>query len=207
MRILAWAARFFPMRRGVWFGRSAPSHQNERILIPGFYDNVQPPSQRDLEMLAAMPSEAANLKQMFALDGFLLGTTDDLALKTQAVFQPTCTICGLTSGYQGAGTKTVLPAKASAKVDFRLVPNQSPQEIISKLRAHLDANGFTDVEITFHGGGRPAKVDPDDPFVQLTNETAELVYGKQPNVAPIIGGSGQIIPLSTRWVCRWWPLA
>ena len=168
--------------------------QNERILIPGFYDNVQPPSARDLEMLAAMPSEAANLKEMFALDGFLLGIEDELELKKTAVFQPTCTICGLTSGYQGAGTKTVLPAKASAKVDFRLVPDQSPQEIISKLRAHLDANGFTDVEITFHGGGRPAKVDPDDPFVQLTNETAEIVYGKEPNVAPMIGGSGPNYP-------------
>jgi acetylornithine deacetylase/succinyl-diaminopimelate desuccinylase-like protein len=168
--------------------------QNERILIPGFYDNVQPPSQRDLEMLDAMPSEAAQLKEMFALDGFLLGMTDDLELKRTAVFEPTCTICGLTSGYQGAGSKTVLPAKASAKVDFRLVPTQSPQEIVAKLRAHLDDNGFTDVEITLLGGGRPAKVDPDDPFVKLTNETAVAVYGKEPNVAPIIGGSGPNYP-------------
>ena len=168
--------------------------QNERILIPGFYDNVQPPSQRDLEMLAAMPSEAAQLKEMFQLDGFLHGLTDDLALKRAAVFEPTCTICGLTSGYQGPGSKTVLPAKASAKIDFRLVPNQTPEEVVAKLRAHLDANGFTDVDITLHGGGRPAKVDPDDPFVQLTNETAVAVYGKEPNVAPMIGGSGPNYP-------------
>ena len=168
--------------------------QNERILIPGFYDNVLPPSERDLEMLAAMPSEAAHLKEMFNLDGFLLGLTDDLELKRTAVFEPTCTICGLTSGYQGAGSKTVLPAKASAKIDFRLVPNQSPPEIVSKLRAHLDANGFTDVEIQLLGGGRPAKVDPDDPFVTLTNETAVTVYDKEPVVAPIIGGSGPNYP-------------
>ena len=168
--------------------------QNERILIPGFYDNVQPPSQRDLEMLAAMPSEAAQLKEMFQLDGFLRGLTDDLALKQAAVFEPTCTICGLTSGYQGPGSKTVLPAKASAKIDFRLVPNQTPEEVVAKLRAHLDANGFTDVDITLHGGGRPAKVDPDDPFVQLTNETAVAVYSKEPNVAPMIGGSGPNYP-------------
>ena len=168
--------------------------QNERILIPGFYDNVQPPSERDLEMLAAMPSEAVQLKEMFALEGFLLGMVDDLELKRTAVFQPTCTICGLTSGYQGPGSKTVLPAQASAKVDFRLVPNQTPEEVVAKLRAHLDAKGFTDVQIKLHGGGRPAKVDPDDPFVQLTNETAVLVYGKEPNVAPMIGGSGPNYP-------------
>ncbi|WP_420631436.1 M20/M25/M40 family metallo-hydrolase [Candidatus Leptofilum sp.] len=168
--------------------------QNERILIPGFYDNVQPPSERDLELLAAMPSEAAKLMETFNLDGFLLGITDDLEWKKAAVFEPTCTICGLTSGYQGLGSKTVLPAKASAKIDFRLVPNQTPEEVVSKLRAHLDANGFTDVEMTLHGGGRPAKVDPDDPFVQLTNETAVAVYGKEPSVAPMIGGSGPNYP-------------
>ncbi|GJM40809.1 MAG: peptidase M20 [Ardenticatenaceae bacterium] len=168
--------------------------QNERILIPGFYDNVLPPSERDMELLAAMPSESEELKAAFNLDGFLLGITDELELKKTAVFEPTCTICGLTSGYQGPGSKTVLPATASAKIDFRLVPEQTPEEVVGKLRAHLDANGFTDVEITLHGGGRPAKVDPDDPFVKLTNETAVAVYGKEPNVAPIIGGSGPNYP-------------
>jgi acetylornithine deacetylase/succinyl-diaminopimelate desuccinylase-like protein len=173
---------------------SSLKDQNEQILIPGFYDNVQPPSPRDLEMLAAMPSESANLKEMFQLDSFLNGMTDELELKKTAVFEPTCTICGLTAGYQAAGVKTVLPAKASAKVDFRLVPNQTPEEVVAKLRAHLDANGFSDVEVMLLGGGRPAKVDPDDPFVQLTIETAVSVYGKEPNVTPIIGGSGPNYP-------------
>lgn len=167
---------------------------NEQILIPGFYDNVQPPSQRDLEMLAAMPSESDKLQEMFQLDSFLNGMTDELELKKTAVFEPTCTICGLTAGYQAAGVKTVLPAKASAKIDFRLVPNQTPAEIVAKLRAHLDASGFADVAVTLLGGGRPAKVDPDDPFVQLTNETAVAVYGKEPNVSPMIGGSGPNYP-------------
>ena len=51
-----------------------------------------------------------------------------------AVFEPSCTICGLDSGYQGPGSKTVLPAEARAKVDFRLVPDQSPKDITEKLR-------------------------------------------------------------------------
>ena len=84
-----------------------------------------------------------------------------------AVFDPTCTICGITTGYQGPGSMTVLPAKASAKIDFRLVPNQTPEEVVSKLRLHLDTNGFEDVEITLFGNGRPAKVDPNHPLVKI----------------------------------------
>ncbi len=168
--------------------------ENERILIPGFYDDVLPPSDRDRELLAKLPDDSAKVQQIFGLDGFLHGLTGGVELRETAVFQPTCTICGLTSGYQGEGAKTVLPAKARAKVDFRLVPDQRPDDIVAKLRAHLDAQGFADVAVKLLGGGRPAKVDPDDPFVQLVNETAVTVYGKEPIIAPLIGGSGPNYP-------------
>lgn len=167
---------------------------NERILIPGFYDNVQPPSDLDLELLTRLPDYAAQLRETYSLPGFLRGLEGGLPLKQAAVFEPTCTICGLTSGYQGPGTKTVLPAQASAKVDFRLVPDQSPEEIVAKLRAHLDAQGFADVKVKLLGGGRPAKVAPDHPFVKLANETAVAVYGKEPLVEPMVGGSGPNYP-------------
>ncbi|MCA9994590.1 MAG: M20/M25/M40 family metallo-hydrolase [Anaerolineales bacterium] len=168
--------------------------QNERILIPGFYDNVVGPSERDLALLDATPDDSAELKASFQLDGYLRGLDGGLEWKKTAVFEPTCTICGLTSGYQGEGVKTVLPAEARAKVDFRLVPDQSPAEVVAKLRAHLDAQGFGDVEVKLLGGGRPAKVDPDDPFVQIAVETATAVYGEDPVVEPIIGGSGPNYP-------------
>ncbi len=168
--------------------------ENERIRIPGFYDNVQPPTTRDLELLDNLPDDSAKLKEMFGLAGYVRGLTGGLEWKKAAVFEPTCTICGLESGYQGPGPKTVLPATARAKVDFRLVPDQTPEEVLTKLRAYLDAQGFTDVEITFLGGGRPARVDPDDPFVRLANETAVEVYGKEPVIEPIIGGSGPNYP-------------
>jgi acetylornithine deacetylase/succinyl-diaminopimelate desuccinylase-like protein len=106
------------------------------------------------------------------------------------VFEPTCTICGLTAGYQGAGSKTVLPARASAKVDFRLVPDQTPAEVVRLLRAHLDAQGFADVRIDFLGGNPAGRTDPDDPFIRLVAGTAEAVYGVPMQVVPMIGGSG-----------------
>ncbi len=167
--------------------------QDERILIPGFYDAVLPPSERDLAMLAALPSEEAEMKETYGLGGFLKGLTG-VDLRRQAVFSPTCTICGLTAGYQGPGSKTVLPAEASAKIDFRLVPNQDPADIVAKLRKHLDAEGFGDIEVYQHGGMKPARVNPDDPFIAICTQAAEEVYGKAARVAPMIGGSGPMYP-------------
>jgi len=168
--------------------------ENERILIPGFYNNVVPPSQRDLALLDKLPDESAELRAQYGLSGYVRGLTGGLEWKRAAVFEPTCTICGLDSGYQGPGSKTVLPARATAKVDFRLVPDQSPDEVLARLRTHLDEQGFADVQITYHGGTRPARVDPDDPFVQLANQAAIEVYGTEPVIEPIIGGSGPNYP-------------
>lgn len=163
---------------------------DERIRIPGYYDVVVPPSQRDIELMELLPDAADEYRQRYHLAGFLKGLTGGIALKIAEVFEPTCTICGLTSGYQGPGSKTVLPARASAKVDFRLVPNQTPELTLKQLREHLDAEGFSDVKITFIGGEAPGRTDPDDPFVKLVVESAADVYGMPMQVVPMIGGSG-----------------
>lgn len=175
--------------RLVWALNTLKDSQ-EHILIPGFYENVRPPSERDLALLAALPEEADVIKAMYRLKGFLKGLTGGVELRRAAVFEPTCTICGLNSGYQGAGSKTVLPAQASAKVDFRLVPDQTPEEVLAKLRAHLDAQGFADIAMTYLGGTRPARTAPNHPLVQLAIETARQVYGRPPVLYPLVGGSG-----------------
>jgi acetylornithine deacetylase/succinyl-diaminopimelate desuccinylase-like protein len=164
--------------------------EDERIRIPGFYDPVQPPSERDIQLAQALPEVADEYKERYGIQNFLKGLTGGVELFLAEVFEPTCTICGLTSGYQGAGSKTVLPAKASAKVDFRLVPNQTPPEVVKQLRAHLDAEGFSDVKINFLGGGPPARTDPDDPFIQLVVDTANSVYDQPMEIVPMVGGSG-----------------
>ncbi|MEA2007485.1 MAG: M20/M25/M40 family metallo-hydrolase, partial [Chloroflexota bacterium] len=164
--------------------------EDERIHIPGFYDPIVPPSKRDKELLSALPPIAEEYKTRYGIDHFLKGLTGGPELRTAAVFEPTCTICGLTAGYQGKGSKTVLPAKASAKVDFRLVPDQTPKQVLEQLRAHLDAEGFSDVKITFLGGGPAGRTDPDDPFVKLVVDTAKDVYGIPMELNPMVGGSG-----------------
>ena len=167
---------------------------DEKIRIPGFYDNVKPPSVRDRELLAALPDPAPEYKSRYGVKQFIKGLTGGTDLKVEEIFTPTCTICGLTSGYQGPGSKTVLPARASAKVDFRLVPDQTPQQVLKGLRAHLDSEGFSDVKINFLGGEPPARTDPDDPFVDLVVRTAEPVYGRRMQIVPTVGGSGPNYP-------------
>lgn len=167
---------------------------DERIRIPGFYDRAMPATPRDLEYLAGLPDESEAFMQTYGVSGFLKGMTGGLELRRAAVFEPTATINGLTSGYQGPGAKTVLPAHASAKIDFRLVPDQEPEEIPGLLRAHLDAAGFPDVEVRYLAGVRPARTDPDHPFVQMSIRAAEDVYGKPASVEPLVGGSGPLHP-------------
>ena len=163
---------------------------DERIRIPGFYDKVRPASARDRELFAALPDPAMEYKTRYGIGGFIKGLSSGVELFLEEIFQPTCTICGLTSGYQGPGSKTVQPALASAKVDFRLVPDQHPDEIVRLLRAHLDAEGFSDIQIEVLGGEPPARTDPDDPFVQLVARTAEQIYETPMALIPMSGGSG-----------------
>jgi acetylornithine deacetylase/succinyl-diaminopimelate desuccinylase-like protein len=163
---------------------------DEFINLPGFYDPITAPSARDRQLMAELPDLASEYKERYGVTHFLKGLSGGVDLRIAEVFEPTCTICGLTSGYQGPGLKTVLPARASAKVDFRLVPNQTPEQVLKTLRVHLDDHGFHDVQITKLGGEPPARTDPDDPFIKLVVEAAKDVYEHPMQIVPMIGGSG-----------------
>lgn len=163
---------------------------DERVRIPGFYDAAKPPSKLDLELFDALPDYEEWWREEFGVKEFVLGRTGkDL---DRAVFEPTCNIAGIKTGYQGKGSKTVIPAEALAKVDFRLVPDQDPEDILAKLRAHLEAEGFADVEVTPISYMWPAKSDADDPLVALTARTADEVYGRPSLISPLEGGSSPI---------------
>jgi acetylornithine deacetylase/succinyl-diaminopimelate desuccinylase-like protein len=175
--------------RLVW-ALSTIKDEDEYIKIPGHYDHVKPPSERDRKLMEALPETSEEYRTRYGINHFLHNLTSGVELRIAEVFEPTCTICGLTSGYQGEGSKTILPARASAKVDFRLVPDQTPEQVLKSLRAHLDLEGFSDVRIKFLGGEEPARTDPDDPFVALVVETARPVYGQPMQIMPMSGGSG-----------------
>ena len=170
--------------------------QDEKILIPGFYDDVRPPTQREEELLRAAPKGAADVMEEFGLDQLLGGVTD----VNRAYFTPTANVAGLGSGYQGEGSKTVIPAAAMAKLDFRLVPDQDPDDIHAKLRRHLDSCGFGDVQIEVLGAERPGITDPDAPVVKLVAEIAEEIYGKPPRITPLTGGTTPMYLFTERGV-------
>jgi acetylornithine deacetylase/succinyl-diaminopimelate desuccinylase-like protein len=151
-----------------------------------------------------MPPTEERTKEQWGFTKALGGLTGDDY--RAAVFNPTCNIQGITTGYQGQGFKTVIPAKATAKLDFRLVVDQDPEDIFDKLRAHLDKHGFEDIQLHKSGMMWPVKIDPDDPFVLMTNRTAEEVFGKPSVSIPTTGGSSPVyafkIPLGDIPVVR-----
>ncbi len=169
---------------------------DENILIDGYADYVRQPSEAQLEMLRQMPNEEEEIKKSWKVDQFLKGRTGLEALK-QLYFTPTATICGLTSGWQGMGTKTVLPAEATAKVDFRLVPDLTPDIVADLLRKHLDKHGFTDVEIASYNGYRAEFCDVGAPVVKAATRAAQLVYNQTPVLIPNSPGSGPMWSLSS----------
>jgi acetylornithine deacetylase/succinyl-diaminopimelate desuccinylase-like protein len=160
---------------------------HEHILIPGFYDAVKPPTELDLQFLDEQPDHEARMREMLGIREFVNGMTGKTL--RQAVFNPTCNIQGFTAGYQGAGMKTIVPARASAKVDFRLVPDQDPEDIFVKLRSHLDSQGFTDVTVVKNGAMWPFKASADDPFIALAKRIGEELYQPPYRINPLGGGS------------------
>lgn len=168
--------------------------QEERVLIPGFYDAVAEPDPSERALLDRMTYDEAAVLGQLDLPSFVNGVTGT-ELKERLIFHPTCNICGITTGYQGPGSKTVLPAQASAKLDFRLVPDQDPDEILRQLRAHLDAHGFTDVIIERGHGTRAAKTPVDDPLVTTVLEGVPAIYGHEAIVHRMTPGTGPMYTL------------
>nr|MDA8219409.1 M20/M25/M40 family metallo-hydrolase [Dehalococcoidales bacterium] len=165
-----------------------------RILVDGLMEHVAPPTEKDWAYMRSIPFDEENLKAKFGITRFSKDL-HGLDLLKKHLYEPTCTICGLESGYIGEGTKTVLPAEASAKVDFRLVPDLTPGLVERVLREHLDRRGFADVEIIPSAGMMPAKSPLDAPIVEKAVETAREVYGVEPIVYPLMAGSGPMYGL------------
>jgi len=109
--------------------------------------------------------------QAVGLQAFVDGLSG-VPLRERQAFSPTSNIAGLLSGYTDPGVKTVLPARAMAKMDFRLVPDQDPDDILRKLKAHLGSEGYDDVAVTKLGAAEPVVTPLDHPFVQRVVSSA-----------------------------------
>ena len=117
-----------------------------RIKIAGWYEDARRPTPRELRFLKSSVFSSQALKGFWGVKEFI-GGDNDFELVKHLIYSPTCTICGFVSGYIEQGTKTVNPAVARAKIDFRLVPNMKQEKQLAKLREHLKTKGFDDIEL------------------------------------------------------------
>lgn len=188
-----------PAWRLVW-ALSTLKDRNERVLIEGFYDEVVEPTPEEMELLRRIAAQRDDdlSRRDLGLDQYLLGLSG-LQLVKRNLFQPTCTICGFGAGYTGPGSKTVLPNKATAKIDFRLVPNQRPDDILDKLSTHLDQRGFADIEVRLLGAERPARTPVDSVLARVMQETVKEIYGRDPTVAPLMAATGPMHELTAQF--------
>jgi len=166
---------------------------DERVLIDGFYDAVRSATPEERTAVEAMPSEEVETLKSYGVEEALTGVRG-LEYRLRHLFEPTATIDGLTSGYEGEGAKTVLPARAMAKMDFRLVPDQDPNDIFTKLRRHLDSHGFSDITLRLLSGERPARTPVSDPLVGVVRRAVVDVYGREPFIVPTMAGTGPLYP-------------
>jgi acetylornithine deacetylase/succinyl-diaminopimelate desuccinylase-like protein len=165
-----------------------------RILIEGFYDDVEAPTASEERALEALPHEDRELAEVYGTASFL-GDVTGTAFQRKLLFEPAINFNGFHSGYGGPGSKTVLPAEATAKLDLRLVPKQDPDKILHQLEQHLKQHGFSDIQVRrLEHFEHAARADLAHPFVIETVAALQDVYGVTPTVYPNSAGSGPMYP-------------
>ena len=166
--------------------------ENGKILIEGFHDGVIPPDPEMLRYLRKNSADPLRYKEVYGVSEVFGGRTRYQRLK-RFMYGTTCTIDGIWSGYTGDGHKTVNPAVAHAKLDFRLLPGQRPDAIFDKLVAHLRNKGFADVSVDKHSTFEPASSSIRERLPQAILAAVREVYRTEPLVYPWSAGS------STTW--------
>ena len=161
------------------------------ITIDGFASHVAPINDEDAAALKTIELDEAALKREFKIGGWLR-SMKGAALVKEHIFGATCTICGIQTGHTEAGAKTILPSSAMARLDFRLVPDLSPELVVGLLREHLDVRGFNDIEIIELGSAPLAKSSASSTVARAVISSAAEVYGSQPLVYPMDPSSGPV---------------
>lgn len=160
-------------------------------LVDGFYDSIRAPNLEEQRLtnavLPAWLAEEKARKDALKVDRWIGDMTAEETLY-ENLFNPSFNVDGLVSGYTGVGTKTILPHKALAKVDVRMVPNQTPEEMTTKFRAHLDKHGFTDIQINQLSGYPAAQTSVEAPLVKAAIGVFAK-HGVTPTVTPRLAGS------------------
>ena len=151
-----------------------------RVTIPGFYDEVRPLSAFERKQLARLPFNATAYRKFLGVPA--LNGEQGFTPIEQRSARPTFEINGLTSGYQGQGSKTIVPAWASAKITMRLVPGQNPKRILKAAKSHLRKLCPPTVRLQIEEGhcGDPYLVSPDSPLARAGLRALKAAFGHDP---------------------------
>ena len=161
------------------------------IRVPGYYDAIRAPNDEEQRLFNAIvadwPNREEGVREVLGVERWIDGM-EGRATQEELLFNTTLNIDGIVGGYTGEGVKTILPHRALAKVDSRLVPDQHPDSQLTLIRQHLDALGFTDITVRKLSGYPPAQTSVDAPLVQAAIGVFNK-HGTPPVVAPRLAGS------------------
>jgi acetylornithine deacetylase/succinyl-diaminopimelate desuccinylase-like protein len=165
--------------------------KNGRIAIAGFYDDVKPLSAFERKQFKRLPFNERGYAKFLGVPK-LFGERGYTPIEQRSA-RPTLEINGLTSGYQGEGSKTIVPAWARVKITARLVPNQKPARVIQLVKRHLRAlcPPTVRMEIEAGHGAEPYMVSPDGPQAQAALRALKFAFGCE----PVLMREGGSIPI------------
>ncbi len=165
--------------------------KNGRITLDGFEKTITFPTAKEWELMENLDFDKEKTLQSLGRKNFLNNETDKKKVLFRHFFNGTCNICGIWGGFtKPKGIKTIIPNKASAKIDFRLVKDQDPDEILRLLREHLNKRGFKDIKIDKLVSEPVAKTDINHPLLQKIIKTISNSYGTEMQIKITSGGSG-----------------
>jgi acetylornithine deacetylase/succinyl-diaminopimelate desuccinylase-like protein len=154
--------------------------EDGHILIPGFYDNIIPPSPEELKAWRSLPFDEEQYRIAEVGSRTLVGEAGYSVLE-RTWARPTLDVHGIPGGFTGAGAKTVIPSKALAKVSMRLVPGMEPAKTFALYKAYVEkiAPAGVDIEVRLIHSGDPCLVRVDNPYIQAATRALKEVWGKE----------------------------
>lgn len=179
-----------------WLGEviAALHDDSGRVAIPGFYDNVRPLSEEERSIMATVPFEIEAWQNETGLANPV--GEEGYTPSERIGARPTCEVNGIWGGFQGEGSKTIIPASAGAKISMRLVPDQNPDEVAQLFTDFVIGKAVSGIRVEVRKlvGGRPAIVPLDSPAIRAATKACEAVWG----VAPVYRrGGGSISVVAT----------
>ncbi|HEV2128432.1 MAG TPA: M20/M25/M40 family metallo-hydrolase [Thermomicrobiales bacterium] len=157
------------------------------ITIDGFFDEVKDPTPAARAAMDNLPFDVQEMLTRVGLDAMV--PPAELPWADRIMARPTLNIAGFTSGYGGPGSKTIIPSKATVKIDMRLVPDQTPDEIWEKVKAHVEKHAPSVEAVRLDGGMVPSYTPVEHPMADLVRAAVERGFGTRPVDVPLVGGS------------------